>query len=79
MFERMTSAERIALAKAKMERVLEHFLYVVELHSNNAFIVYSGVLVDRGRMFTRYNRPHPIAVRWRFEHAMADFKAQWLS
>lgn len=36
--------QRVALAKAKMERVLDHFLYVLELHANNSFVVYSPVL-----------------------------------
>jgi hypothetical protein len=44
MFDNKTSAERIALAKAKMERVLDHFLYVLELHANNEFVVYSHIL-----------------------------------
>jgi hypothetical protein len=30
-----------------MEKVLEHFLYVIELHSNNAFIVYSRILAKQ--------------------------------
>lgn len=44
MFENMTSAERIALVKSKMERVLDHFLYLLELHANNEFVVYSRTL-----------------------------------
>jgi len=44
MFEKLDSARRIELAKAKMERVLDHFLYVLELHANNAFVVYSPAL-----------------------------------
>ena len=47
MFERLSKAERIELAKAKMERVLDHFLYVVELHANNSFVVYSGELASQ--------------------------------
>ena len=47
MFEKMSKAERIELAKAKMERVLDHFLYVVELHANNSFVVYSGTLASQ--------------------------------
>ena len=39
--------QRVALAKAKMERVLDHFLYVLELHANNSFIVYSRVLAGQ--------------------------------
>jgi hypothetical protein len=44
MFENMTSAGRIDLAKAKMERVLDHFLYLLELHANDEFVVYSPIL-----------------------------------
>jgi len=40
MFEQMTSARRIELTKTKMERVLDHF-YVLELHANNEFILYT--------------------------------------
>jgi hypothetical protein len=44
MFEKMTSATRIELAQAKMERVLDHFLYLLELHANNQFVVYAPTL-----------------------------------
>ena len=44
MFEEFTSVKRIELAKAKMERVLDHFLYLLELHANNALVVYSPIL-----------------------------------
>jgi len=44
MFENMTPVERIELAKAKMEKVIDHFLYVLELHANNKFIIYSPIL-----------------------------------
>src|SRR5262249_7170104 len=47
MFERLPKAERIELAKAKMRRVIDHFLYVVELHANNSFVVYSGALASQ--------------------------------
>ena len=47
MFEKMSKAERIELAKAKMERVLDHFLYVIELHANNSFVVYSETLASQ--------------------------------
>src|SRR5713226_5345213 len=39
--------ERIALSKEKMARVLDHFLYVVELRANNAFVVRSDVLTSQ--------------------------------
>jgi hypothetical protein len=42
-----TVAERVALAKSKMAKVLDHFLYVVELHANNGFVVYSPRLVSQ--------------------------------
>jgi hypothetical protein len=44
MFESLKNTQRADLAKAKMEKVLDHFLYVVELHANNAFVVHSPVL-----------------------------------
>jgi hypothetical protein len=47
MFECRTITERIELAKAKMEKVLDHFLYVVELHANNSFVVYSRTLASQ--------------------------------
>jgi hypothetical protein len=43
---------RVTLAKAKMDRVLDHFLYVLELRANNQFIVYSPLLAEQaGRSF----------------------------
>ena len=47
MFEGRATAERIELAKAKMRRVLDHFLYVVELHANNSFIIYSPIVASQ--------------------------------
>ena len=44
MFEALDSVKRIELAKAKMEKVLDHFLYLLELHANNALVVYSPIL-----------------------------------
>ena len=41
---RLSIAERLALAKAKTERVVEHLLYILELHENNEIIVYSPTL-----------------------------------
>ena len=38
---KLSIAERIAAAKAKTERVVDHLLYVLELHENNEIIVYS--------------------------------------
>ena len=44
MFENLDGAKRIELAKAKMGKVLDHFLYLLELRANNAFVVYSPIL-----------------------------------
>jgi hypothetical protein len=44
MFGNLGSQKRIDLAKAKMTRVLDHFLYLLELHANNAHVVYSPLL-----------------------------------
>jgi hypothetical protein len=44
MFEHITAAERIQAAKEKTERVLEHLLYLLAVHENNAIIVYSDTL-----------------------------------
>jgi AbiU2 len=44
MFEHMSIAERIKAAKMKTERVVDHLLYLLALHENNAIIVYSDTL-----------------------------------
>src|SRR5438876_10490852 len=44
--------ERIAVAKAKTDRVVNHLLYVMELHANNEIIVYSPTL--RSQIPTSY-------------------------
>jgi vacuolar-type H+-ATPase subunit I/STV1 len=44
MFEHMTTAKRIQAAKAKTNRVVDHLLYLLALHANNAIITYSGTL-----------------------------------
>jgi hypothetical protein len=48
----LSISERIAAAKAKMERVVDHLLYVLELHENNEIIVYSPTL--RSQIPTSY-------------------------
>src|ERR1700751_3319250 len=45
--ERLAKPERINLAKAKMKKVIDHFPYVVELHANNSFMVFSPVLASQ--------------------------------
>jgi hypothetical protein len=47
MFDNMSCDERIELAKKKMERALDHFLYVIKLHANNSFVVYNSILADQ--------------------------------
>jgi hypothetical protein len=44
MFETISIAERTRLAKEKTARVVDHLLYVLELHENNAIILYSPTL-----------------------------------
>src|SRR4030088_986780 len=44
MFERMTVPERLKAAKEKTERVVDHLLYLLELHEHNAIVVYSDAL-----------------------------------
>lgn len=44
MFDHLSKTERIDLAKARVSRVLDHLLYVIELHANNEFVVYSDTL-----------------------------------
>ena len=43
----MTTAGRIQAAKEKTERVVDHLLYLLALHENNAIIVYSDTLSSR--------------------------------
>jgi HEPN superfamily AbiU2-like protein len=44
MFESMTSAERIELAKVRMKKAHENFLYLLQLNANNQFVVYHPTL-----------------------------------
>jgi hypothetical protein len=43
-FEKLTHKQRIELARSKMKRVVDHFLYLIELHANNSYVVYSPAL-----------------------------------
>ena len=45
--EQLSRPERIRLAKAKMEKLLDSFLYVLELHANNSFVVFSPLLASQ--------------------------------
>jgi hypothetical protein len=49
---KLSIAERLAAAKAKTERVVDHLLYVLELHANNEIVVYSPTL--RSQIPTSY-------------------------
>jgi len=44
VFENLASQERIDLAKTRMTKVVDHFLYLIELHANNSYAVYSPAL-----------------------------------
>jgi hypothetical protein len=44
MFEHLTTAKRIRAAKVKTDRVVDHLLYLLALHENNAIITYSDSL-----------------------------------
>jgi hypothetical protein len=41
MFENLSVAERMRIAKERTQRVVDHLLYLLELHENNAIILYS--------------------------------------
>jgi hypothetical protein len=43
-FEKMTVPERVAAAKDKTRRVVDHAHYLLELHENNAIVLYSPTL-----------------------------------
>jgi hypothetical protein len=47
VISKLTIADRVMMAKAKTERVLDHLLYVLELHENNAIVVYSPTLASQ--------------------------------
>ena len=44
MFEKLTTTERVKAAKERTRRVVDHALYLLELHENNAIVVYSPTL-----------------------------------
>ena len=44
MFKKMAVEDRVRVAKEKTERVVDHLLYLLALHENNAIIVYSPTL-----------------------------------
>jgi hypothetical protein len=44
MFEDMSTPERIEAAKEKTRRVVDHLHYLLELHENNAIVLYTDTL-----------------------------------
>jgi hypothetical protein len=44
MLEKISVPERILIAKEKTRRVVDHLLYLLELHENNAIVLYSPTL-----------------------------------
>jgi AbiU2 len=44
MSEKLTLPERVKTAKKKTKRVVDHLLYLLELHENNAIVLYSPTL-----------------------------------
>jgi hypothetical protein len=44
MFENLPSSERVRIAKEKTRRVVDHVHYLLELHENNAIVLYSPTL-----------------------------------
>lgn len=47
MFEKLPVVERARTAKEKVRRVVDHLSYLLELHENNAIIVYSPTLTTQ--------------------------------
>src|SRR5215471_139142 len=44
MFKKMSVPERVRIAKEKTRRVVDHLHYLLELHENNAIVLYSPTL-----------------------------------
>jgi AbiU2 len=44
MFKKMSAPERVRIAKEKTERVVNHLHYLLELHENNAIVLYTPTL-----------------------------------
>ena len=42
--QRMSIPDRLALAKAKASKIVDHLLYLLELHENNAILLYSPLI-----------------------------------
>jgi hypothetical protein len=44
MFTKMSVSERVQIAKEKTRRVVDHLHYLLELHENNAIVLYTPTL-----------------------------------
>jgi hypothetical protein len=44
VFDEISAADRIRLAREKTKSVVDHVLYLIELHENNAIVLYSPTL-----------------------------------
>jgi hypothetical protein len=44
MFKKMSVPERVRIAKEKTRRVVDHLHYLLELHENNAIVLYTSTL-----------------------------------
>jgi len=44
MFKKMSVSERVEIAKEKTKRIVHHLHYLLELHENNAIVLYSRTL-----------------------------------
>ena len=49
----MTTKERVAMAKQKTERVVDHLLYLLQLNANNEIVLYSSALSSQIPTSTR--------------------------
>jgi hypothetical protein len=49
MFEKLSNQERIDLAKSKTRKVVDHLVYLIQLHANNSCVVYSPMLSSQIR------------------------------
>ena len=47
MFKKMLIPERVEAAKEKTRRVVDHLSYLLELHENNAIVLYSSTLTSQ--------------------------------
>jgi hypothetical protein len=62
MFKRMSIPQRVNTAKQKITRVMDHLLYLLELHENNAIILYSPVLSRSSIVVSSSRRPRRVNI-----------------